>query len=123
MNTIKPRHTTLNPIARTLGRKLRLLDDREFSLLLQGKDADLDAYAARRKELVKEALAKNLKIVEVPVADGYALFYEARRARSQSTFRWFYGGPDNYVPAYGRTLTVPAQKADQMIKDFNPDHL
>lgn len=109
----------LNPMARTLGRKLRLLDDRELSELLAVGDIDLDANDTRRKELVKEALAAGLKIAQVPVADGYALFYEARRNRTQVVFRWFYGGPDDYVPSTGHFLILTIKKADDLLKRFN----
>lgn len=82
--------------------------------------ADLEA---KKTTLIKEAKQKGLKMVSVGVADGSAIYYEAKRTTKLATFEFLYGGGDCYVDDWGKIIAVPLAAADDLIKRFNPNYL
>lgn len=117
---------TKKQLARSLARKLRALDRRIESELADDSQPFKDyagGYFTKKEQLLKEAVGKGLKLISVPVADGYAFYYEARRTRSMATFEWLYGGADEYVSYFGGIVAVPVSMADKLIGAFKSIHL
>ena len=117
---------TKKQLARGLARKL-LAQDRRIERELADASRLFKDYAGgfftKRKQLLKKAVEKGLKLISVPVADGYAFYYEARRTRSMATFEWLYGGADEYVSYFGGVVAVPVKMADKLIGTFKSLYL
>jgi len=105
--------------AQRLARQLRSIN----SLELCEVEPFLYEMNSKRRGWIKQALDDGLKLIRISVADGYALFYEARRTKAQVTFHWLYGGPDEYIPDFGGVFSVPIKAADDLIRRFDPDNL
>jgi hypothetical protein len=117
---------TKKQIAHRLARRLSANDARIDKAAAKAAEKPfgdyLDGLLTKRKTLVKEALDQGLKIVSISVGDGYALYYEVRRMKTQSRFEWLYS-PDAYVSDFGGVVTIPNIAADKLIKRFNLNYL
>jgi hypothetical protein len=107
--------------AAMLGRQLAKLDeqlDRQWQ-----KDGILEKIEAKRRALVQVATNNGLKVAMVQVADGYALYYQARRSKTLSTYIWFYGGGDENVSSWGKVVSVPRKTGDKLVAEFDPEYI
>ncbi len=117
---------TKRQLAHSLARRLRTLD-RRIERAIASDPKGFKDYAGglfpKKYELLKEFVEKGLNLISVPVADGYAFFFESRRTRSWVVFEWLYGGADEYIPYFGGVFAVPPKAADQMIAGFKISYL
>jgi hypothetical protein len=67
-----------------------------------------------QKRLIVEAKKKGLRLALIPVADGWALYFEAKRTTRLARFEWLYG-TEGYVCEFGRMVWVPLAVADGLV--------
>ena len=104
--------------ANGLARKLQTLDRRLDAAFLAGDDGLAEDLVEERKRLIVEAKGKGLRLALIPVADGWALYFEARRTTRLAKFEWLYG-TEGYVCEFGREVWVPLEMADGLVRGFD----
>lgn len=104
-----------------LAKQLTLIDQQTNKALIHERWSDLDELKSQRRALATAAVTQGVRLISVPVADGYALYHEITRTAVRATFAWLYGGPDCYMSPWGLVVDVPVEKADELISKFNPN--
>lgn len=109
-------------LATTVAKKLNDLDRKAYNELVKPKSnhAKIDRWEREQLQIIKDA-AKKINLVIVGVADGTAVYWETNRTTKHVTFEWLYGGGDQYVDDWGRTVIVPVAQANRMLKNFRPE--
>ena len=112
--------------AKSLAKKLTHIDNQIAREFLRKNhipdDAKVDRLDAQKTQLIKEAHSKNgLKMVNIPVADGSAIYYQTKRTTRQATFELLYGGADCYISPWGCVVSIPCDRADRLLSSFTPD--
>lgn len=108
--------------AKKLRKNLIAIDRLITKAILTDRLDRITALQRQQREHVDQALEQDLKLINIQVADGYALYYESIRTKSLATFEWLYS-PDDYESGFGRVVSVPLKIADALIMRFNPKHL
>lgn len=109
-------------LAAALSKKLREIDSRQMREAIHGDYDQYDKYQAQKIAAIKEAIKAGLKLTDIQVADGSAMYYEARRTKTQITFEWLNTGGDLYVSGFGKVVSVPLATGQKLIKSFNPNN-
>lgn len=118
----KPRKPSPKRLATALGRKL-LLIDREQTRLTDDPDyssSELYKLDKKKNALIKDAKKAGLNLISIQVADGSALYWEAKRTKTQITFEWLNTGGDLYMSGFGKVVSVPLAQGQKLIKQFKP---
>ena len=111
-------------LANSVARQLREIDKRINNEYRKDKPNDVRVRALERNAINLLISANRningIKIIRIPVADGYCLYWETNRTTRLVTFEWLYGGGDRYISPFGATVLIPIAQANKLIKRFNP---
>ena len=112
-------------LANSIARQLREIDERIYNEYMKHKpnNARVNTLEHSAINLLKSAKSRGIKMIRIPVADGYCFYWETHRTTKLVTFEWLYGGGDRYINPFGTTVLVPIAQANKLIKQFNPKEL
>ena len=91
---------------------------KQLNQLYNDLDTDFDDEHLKEIRILKEAQKRRMKLVQVSVADGHAIYWQTHRTKRYTTFEWLWGGADGYIPEWGNQVLVPNKKATQLLREF-----